>query len=104
MADLASPGPPGGRRSGTPPLSDREWQVLRLLAEGRSTAQIADELSISSNTARTRIRGLRAKLDAATRPQVVPRAWELGLLPGGPSAARPPHADEPSSAIGWRSR
>jgi DNA-binding CsgD family transcriptional regulator len=65
---------------GRPVLSVREVDALRLLAEGRSTAQIAAAMSISLNTARTRIRRLRAKLDVTDRQQVVPRARHCGLL------------------------
>ncbi|MGY1739590.1 MULTISPECIES: response regulator transcription factor [unclassified Blastococcus] len=67
-------------RDGRPVLSDRELTALRLLAEGRSTAQIATAMSISPNTVRDRIHHLRAKLDATDRDQAVSRARELGLL------------------------
>jgi DNA-binding CsgD family transcriptional regulator len=63
-----------------PVLSARELDALRLLAEGRSTARIAEAMSISTNTARARIRHLRAKLDVTDRQQVVARARDLGLL------------------------
>jgi DNA-binding CsgD family transcriptional regulator len=68
------------RLNGTPLLSARELQALRQLAEGRSTGQIAAEMSISSNTVRARIRHLLAKLDVTDRQQVASRAQELGLL------------------------
>jgi DNA-binding CsgD family transcriptional regulator len=80
MPDPPSAQPHRGRLNGTPVLSARELQALRLLAEGRSTAQIAAAMSISSNTVRARIHHLRAKLDAPDRQQVVPRARDLGLL------------------------
>ena len=70
----------GARHDGRPVLSAREVQALRLLAEGRSTAQIAAAMSISSNTVRARIHSLRTKLDVTDRRRVVPRARELGLL------------------------
>jgi DNA-binding CsgD family transcriptional regulator len=79
------PGPPPAepsrvRLNGTPLLSARELQALRQLAEGRSTGQIAAAMSVSSNTVRSRIRRLLAKLDVTDRQQVVARARELGLL------------------------
>jgi DNA-binding CsgD family transcriptional regulator len=80
MPDPPSAQPDRGRLNGTPVLSARELQALRLLAEGRSTAQIAAAMSISSNTVRARIHHLRAKLDVTDRQQVVPRARDLGLL------------------------
>jgi DNA-binding CsgD family transcriptional regulator len=69
-----------GKRDAAPVISAREHDALRLLAEGRSTAQIAAAMSISANTARARIHRLRAKLDVAERTQVVPRARDLGLI------------------------
>ena len=80
MPEPPSSGPDRGRLDGSPVLSARERQALRQLAEGRSTAQIAEAMSISSNTVRARIHGLRAKLAVTERQQVVPRARELGLL------------------------
>jgi DNA-binding CsgD family transcriptional regulator len=80
MPDPPSADPDRGRLNGTPQLSARELQALRLLAEGRSTAQIAAAMSISPNTARARIHHLRAKLGVTHRQQVVPRARDLGLL------------------------
>jgi ATP/maltotriose-dependent transcriptional regulator MalT len=79
------PDRPGAGSDGVPQdarrvLSARELDALRLLAQGRSTAQIAEAMSISTNTARTRIHRLRAKLDVIDRQQVVPRARDLGLL------------------------
>ena len=76
----AGPGPGWGRLDGVPALSVRERQALRLLAEGRSTAQIAAAMSISRNTTRARIHHLRSKLDVPDRHQLVPRAQDLGLL------------------------
>ena len=69
-----------GTGDGRPVLSARELDALRLLAAGRSTAQIAAAMSISTNTARTRIHRLHAELDVTNRQQVVPRARDLGLL------------------------
>ena len=70
----------GAPQDGKPVLSARELDALRLLAQGRSTAQIAASMSISPNTARTRIHHRRAKLDVPDREQVVARARDLGLL------------------------
>jgi DNA-binding CsgD family transcriptional regulator len=61
-------------------LSGRDIDVLRRLADGRSTAQIAESLSVSSNTARTRIRRLQAKLDVAGRSAAVRAAQDRGVL------------------------
>jgi LuxR family transcriptional regulator, maltose regulon positive regulatory protein len=62
------------------PLSDRELQVLRLVAAGRSNQQIADELVVVLDTVKKHVGHLLAKLGAANRTQAVARARELGLL------------------------
>jgi DNA-binding CsgD family transcriptional regulator len=80
MPDPPSAEPDRVHLNGRPVLSPREMEALRQLAEGRSTAQIAAAMSISSNTVRARIRHLREKLDVSARQQVVPRARDLGLL------------------------
>jgi len=61
-------------------LNRRDREVLRQLAAGRSTAQIAAALSVSANTARTRIRRLSAKLAVRDRGEVVTAARGLGLV------------------------
>jgi DNA-binding CsgD family transcriptional regulator len=80
MHDPPATGSDGAHPDGRPVLSARERDALRLLAEGRSTAQIAAAMSISPNTVRARIHHLRAKLDVPDRRQLVPRARDLGLL------------------------
>jgi len=80
MPDPPPAEPDRGRLDGSPVLSARELLALRLLAEDRSTTQIAAAMSISSNTVRTRIHRLRAKLGVTDRQQVVLRARDLGLL------------------------
>ena len=61
-------------------LNRRDIEVLRCLANGNSTAQIAASLSVSSNTARTRIRRLLVKLDVPDREATVRAAQDLGVL------------------------
>jgi DNA-binding CsgD family transcriptional regulator len=62
-------------------VNGRDVELLRLLAEGRSTAQIAVLYSVSGNTARTKIRRVQGKLDASDRAAAVRAAGDLGLLP-----------------------
>jgi LuxR family maltose regulon positive regulatory protein len=62
------------------PLSAREREVLRLLAQGRSNAEIARQLVVAVSTVKTHLHHLFAKLQAADRLQAVTRARELGLL------------------------
>jgi LuxR family maltose regulon positive regulatory protein len=62
------------------PLSDRELEVLRLLAAGRSNQQIADELVVVLATVKKHVGHILGKLGAANRTQAVARARVLGLL------------------------
>jgi len=62
------------------PLSERELEVLRLLATHLSSAGIARELVVSVNTARSHIKKIYGKLDVHTRTDAVRRAEKLGLL------------------------
>jgi LuxR family transcriptional regulator, maltose regulon positive regulatory protein len=62
------------------PLSDRELQVLGLLAAGRSNRQIADELVVVVDTVKKHVGHILDKLGAANRTQAVARARALGLL------------------------
>jgi LuxR family maltose regulon positive regulatory protein len=64
----------------TGPLTEREIQVLRLLAGELSGPQIARELYVSHNTLRTHTKHIFTKLDVATRQGAVRRARERGLL------------------------
>ena len=61
-------------------LTGRELEVLRLVALGRSTPEIAGQLAISSHTVLNHIRNLRRKLDATSKLEAVVTAIRLGLL------------------------
>lgn len=61
-------------------LSTRELDVLRLLAQGHSTDQIAVALSISRSTTRNHIQSILQKLHVHTRAQAVALAFELNLM------------------------
>jgi LuxR family maltose regulon positive regulatory protein len=61
-------------------LSDRELQVLHLLADGKQNREIADELYITRNTVKKHITHILDKLGATNRTQATARARELGLL------------------------
>lgn len=64
-------------------LSDRELDVLRLLARGRPNQEIAKELFISEATVKTHIGRIFAKLDVRDRAQAVVVAYESGLVRPG---------------------
>jgi len=61
-------------------LSDREFQTLRLIAQGRTLAQIGDELALSPKTVSVYRARLLAKLKLATNAELTRYALEHGLL------------------------
>jgi DNA-binding NarL/FixJ family response regulator len=63
-----------------PALTQREREVLRLLADGLSNEQIGKRLFISPETVRTHLRKAMAKLDADTRTQAVATALRQSLI------------------------
>lgn len=65
-----------------PRLTERESEILTLLADGLGVAQIARQLFISESTAKTHISRIYEKLGAANRAQAVMKAVQTGLLPG----------------------
>jgi DNA-binding NarL/FixJ family response regulator len=66
--------------SGAPKLSDRERQVLELLADGLGVTAIASKLFVSESTAKSHIAKIYDKLGAANRAQALVSAMRLGLL------------------------
>jgi DNA-binding NarL/FixJ family response regulator len=82
------PGGPGPTGSASAPsrgvqvtalLTDRECEVLQLVAAGMSNAEIANRLRISPATAKTHVAHLLTKLDARDRVQLVIIAFQAGL-------------------------
>lgn len=61
-------------------LTEREGEVLGLLAEGRSNAEIAESLSLSLSTVKTELRGMFRKLDVSTRTELLVTALQIGLV------------------------
>jgi DNA-binding CsgD family transcriptional regulator len=84
---------PQAAASQTPPerapagygLTGRELAVLRLLAAGRSNAQIGAELYISPSTASVHVTSILRKLGVSSRVQAAALAERAGLLPPGPA-------------------
>jgi DNA-binding NarL/FixJ family response regulator len=65
-------------------LTNRETEVLMLIAQGMSNAQISDALCIAVETTRTHIKRILSKLGLRDRAQAVVTAYETGLVtPGG---------------------
>ena len=69
------------RRALVEALTEREQQVLRLIAAGLSNRTIAEELYLSVNTVKTHTKAIYGKLDVHSRTQAVQQARDLGLLP-----------------------
>ncbi len=63
------------------PLTDREVEVLQLLAAGRSNQRIAHELVVALDTVKKHVTHILGKLGAANRTEAVARARQLGLIP-----------------------
>lgn len=61
-------------------LSDREMEVLRLIAAGSSNAQIAEKLVISEKTVKSHVSNILSKLHLADRTQAAVYAWREGIV------------------------
>ncbi len=77
--------PPGARAPAElAQLTDRELEVLKLVAQGHSNAQLAASLFLSEATVKTHLTHILAKLNLRDRVQAVVLAYESGLVqPGG---------------------
>jgi two-component system response regulator DegU len=77
--DAATPSPPNM-------LTSRELEVLRLLAQGKTNQDIAEELLISRATVKVHVQRIIAKLEVSDRTQAIVHAFKLGLIrpPQGP--------------------
>jgi LuxR family maltose regulon positive regulatory protein len=64
----------------TDPLTERELEVLQLLAEGLSNKEIAERLIVAPSTVKQHLKNIYSKLDVHSRTQAVARGRELALL------------------------
>ena len=76
-----SSSPPGAPQNLEDPLSERELEVLKLLASGRTNSEIARDLFISVGTVKSHAGNIYRKLDAKNRAEALTRARDLELLP-----------------------
>lgn len=82
LASEPPPGPPDG-------LSEREVEVLRLIAMGHTNAEIASKLYLSTRTVETHRAHIQQKLDAGSRAELVSYALDRGLISTGPPRGTP---------------
>lgn len=62
-------------------LSSREYEVLQLLAKGKSNAEIGEELYLSIHTIKTHVSNLYLKMDVKSRTQAMDKAKRLKIIP-----------------------
>ncbi len=72
---------PNERAQSSLGITEREREVLQLLADGRSNKEIAARLGLSPNTVKTHVARLFEKLRVARRTEAIQLARELGLVP-----------------------
>jgi DNA-binding CsgD family transcriptional regulator len=86
--------------SAEPPISEREREILRLVAEGATNQQIAQQLDISVNTVKVHLRNIFGKIGVASRTEATVYAIRQGLVLVDGRAVEPaPLAAEPVVAL-----
>jgi len=71
---------PGAAHAPAEALTDRELDVIRLIARGRTNTEIAEELFVSLSTVKTHLGNIFSKLGARNRVEIAAWAWESGLM------------------------
>jgi DNA-binding NarL/FixJ family response regulator len=85
-----------------PELTDRELEILDLIARGRSNAEISGALVLSPKTVRNHVSNVFAKLDARDRADAIVRAREAGLGGGSARERGVPEPDGIGTGFGTR--
>ena len=89
MMSFFAAGPRAAAATPFPELTERELEILGLIAEGRSNGDIAQRLTITSKTVRNHVANVFNKLQVADRSQAIVRAREAGLgTDGSPTGRR----------------
>ncbi|MEU5891408.1 response regulator transcription factor [Streptomyces sp. NPDC047461] len=83
VTDAPQPAAPTRRAPVTEPLTDRELDVVRLVALGRTNAEIAAELYVSLSTVKTHLSSVQLKLRARNRVEIAAWAWQHGQVTPG---------------------
>ncbi len=82
LTAASAPAPVSAEGSAPPPhtLSPREFEVLRLIAVGKSNRQIAEELSLSPRTIERHIANIYLKIDVHSKAEATAFAWSRNLI------------------------
>ncbi|TCC06477.1 response regulator transcription factor [Kribbella soli] len=72
--------PSSKTRRAKPPLTERELDVTRAVARGRTNAEITDELVISLSTVKSHLSSIQRKIQARNRTEIAVWAWESGIV------------------------
>ncbi|MEV4513257.1 response regulator transcription factor [Dactylosporangium sp. NPDC049525] len=73
---------PGNAGRAAKPLTDRETEVVREIARGRTNLEVAAELFISLSTVKSHVSGIQTKLGLRNRVEIAAWAWEHGVVTG----------------------
>jgi DNA-binding NarL/FixJ family response regulator len=71
---------PADAAGSAPVLTDREEDVIKAIARGRTNAEIGAELFISLSTVKTHVANIQTKLDARNRVEIASWAWQTGRM------------------------
>jgi DNA-binding NarL/FixJ family response regulator len=82
LRHLTAGGAPAGRATDVP-LSDRQLEVVRAVARGRTNQEIAAELFISLSTVKGHVAGIQSRLGFRNRIEIAAWAWENRVVDGG---------------------
>jgi DNA-binding NarL/FixJ family response regulator len=80
LGPILSSAPPVEADSGGAPLTPREMEVLRMMADGAANKEIAWKLAISEHTVKFHVASVMGKLNASSRTEAVTRGLRRGLI------------------------